>query len=66
MTDTTSVPPPPPHSPARVIEGSSFVAALLGGTTIAQLGAEVIRVDTIGGGLDYARWPVNDGGSSFF
>ncbi|MFN3373470.1 MAG: CoA transferase, partial [Chloroflexus sp.] len=42
----------------RVVEGSAFVAAPLGGMTLAQLGAEVIRFDPIGGGLDYKRWPV--------
>ena len=34
----------------RVIEGSAFVAAPLGGMTLAQLGADVIRFDNIGGG----------------
>lgn len=42
----------------RVIEGSAFVAAPLGGMTLAQLGAEVIRFDPIGGGLDHGRWPL--------
>ncbi|MFN4282235.1 MAG: CoA transferase [Alphaproteobacteria bacterium] len=42
----------------RVIEGSAFVAAPLGGMTLAQMGAEVIRFDPIGGGLDYGRWPL--------
>ena len=42
----------------RVVEGSAFVAAPLGGMTLAQLGADVIRFDTIGGGIDYQRWPV--------
>ena len=42
----------------RVIEGSAFVAAPLGGMTLAQLGAEVIRFDAIGGGLDHGRWPL--------
>ena len=37
----------------RVVEGSAFVAAPLGGMTLAQLGADVIRFDQIGGGLDY-------------
>ena len=41
----------------RVIEGSAFVAAPLGGMTMAQLGADVIRFDNIGGGLDRHRWP---------
>jgi 2-methylfumaryl-CoA isomerase len=50
----------------RVVESSAFVAAPLGGMTLAQMGADVIRVDTIGGGLDYHRWPVNDRGNSFF
>ncbi len=50
----------------RVIEGSSFVAAPLGGMTLAQLGAEVIRFDPIGGGLDYRRWPVTASGESLF
>ena len=51
----------------RVIEGSAFVAAPLGGMTLAQLGADVIRFDPIGGGLDYGRWPLtNDGTQSLF
>jgi 2-methylfumaryl-CoA isomerase len=50
----------------RVIEGSAFVAAPLGGMTLAQLGAEVIRFDQIGGGLDYHRWPVTERGESLF
>ena len=33
-----------------VVEGSAFVAAPLGGMTLAQLGADVIRFDPIGGG----------------
>jgi 2-methylfumaryl-CoA isomerase len=50
----------------RVIEGSAFVAAPLGGMTLAQLGADVIRFDPIGGGLDYHRWPVDGKGNSLF
>ncbi len=42
----------------RLIEGSAFVAAPLGGMTLAQLGADVIRFDQLGGGLDYHRWPL--------
>ena len=41
----------------RVVEGSAFVAAPLGGLTLAQLGADVIRFDTIGGGLEYMFAP---------
>jgi 2-methylfumaryl-CoA isomerase len=50
----------------RVVEGSAFVAAPLGGMTLAQLGADVIRFDQIGGGLDAHRWPLADGGQSLF
>src|ERR1700737_830203 len=50
----------------RIVEGSAFVAAPLGGMTLAQLGAEVIRFDQIGGGLDYHRWPLAADGQSLF
>ena len=50
----------------RVVEGSAFVAAPLGGMTLAQLGADVIRFDQIGGGLDYHRWPLATDGQSLF
>jgi len=50
----------------RVIEGSAFVAAPLGGMTLAQMGADVIRFDPIGGGLDFKRWPVTRDGKSLF
>lgn len=41
----------------RVIESSAFIAAPLAGLTLAQFGADVIRVDMIGGGIDYRRMP---------
>jgi 2-methylfumaryl-CoA isomerase len=50
----------------RVVEGSAFVAAPLGGMTLAQLGAEVVRFDPIGGGIDYGRWPLSARGRSLF
>jgi 2-methylfumaryl-CoA isomerase len=50
----------------RVVEGSAFVAAPLGGMTLAQLGADVIRFDQIGGGLDHGRWPLAANGQSLF
>jgi 2-methylfumaryl-CoA isomerase len=50
----------------RVVEASAFVAAPSGGMTLAQLGAEVIRIDLPGGGLDYRRWPVTDDDHSLF
>ncbi|MXZ33552.1 MAG: 2-methylfumaryl-CoA isomerase [Gammaproteobacteria bacterium] len=50
----------------RVVEGSAFIAAPSGGMTLAQLGADVIRFDLIGGGLDYRRWPVDAKGNSLY
>ena len=50
----------------RVVEGSAFVAAPLAGMTLAQQGAEVIRFDQIGGGLDHGRWPLAANGESLF
>ncbi|MEQ1768668.1 MAG: CoA transferase [Devosia sp.] len=50
----------------RIVEGSAFVAAPLGGMTLAQLGADVIRYDQIGGGLDFGRWPLAPDGQSLF
>ncbi|WP_116996803.1 CoA transferase [Desertimonas flava] len=50
----------------RIVEGSAFVAAPLGGMTLAQLGADVIRFDAIGGGIDFQRWPVTPDGTSLF
>jgi len=56
----------PPLEGMRVIEGSAFVAAPSGGMTLAQLGAEVIRFDNIGGGIDYKRWPLTESGESLY
>lgn len=50
----------------RVVEAAAFVAAPLGGMTLAQMGADVIRIDALGGGLDYRRWPVTPDGTSLF
>jgi 2-methylfumaryl-CoA isomerase len=50
----------------RIVEGSAFVAAPLGGMTLAQMGADVIRFDAIGGGIDSHRWPVTPSGASLF
>ena len=49
-----------------VIEASSFVASPTAGLYLAQMGAEVIRVDQIGGGLDFNRWPKADNGASLY
>lgn len=49
-----------------VIEASSFVASPTAGLYLAQMGAEVIRVDQIGGGPDFRRWPVTADSDSLY
>lgn len=69
MTDATSDQPPTDGRPLdgiRVVELSSFVASPLCGLTLAQLGAEVIRVDPVGGGADVNRWPLAPDGTSIY
>jgi 2-methylfumaryl-CoA isomerase len=55
-----------PLAGMRVIEISSFVAAPLCGLTLAQLGAEVIRVDPYRGAADAGRWPLAPSGTSLY
>ena len=50
----------------RVVELSAFVAAPLCGTTLASLGAEIVRVDPPGGGRDANRWPLHNGRSLYW
>jgi 2-methylfumaryl-CoA isomerase len=50
----------------RVLEISAFVAAPLGGATLAAMGADVIRVDPLGGGIDLRRWPLYQGRSLYW
>lgn len=49
-----------------IVEASSFVAAPTAGLYLAQMGAEVIRVDQIGGGPDFRRWPQATNGASLY
>jgi 2-methylfumaryl-CoA isomerase len=49
-----------------VVETASFVAVPSAGMTLAQLGADVIRVDPPGGGADMHRWPLAANGESLF
>lgn len=58
--------PAGPLSGVRIVEISSFVAVPLAGMTLAQLGAEVVRVDPVGGAADYRRWPVTAAGDSIY
>lgn len=55
-----------PLAGVRIVEISSFVAVPLAGMTLGQLGAEVIRVDPVGGAADYRRWPVTGDGESIY
>ncbi|MDP3659407.1 CoA transferase [Phenylobacterium sp.] len=50
----------------RIVEASSFVAAPSSCLYLSQMGAEVIRLDNVGGGLDFKRWPLSPGGDSFY
>jgi 2-methylfumaryl-CoA isomerase len=50
----------------RIVELSAFIAAPLGGATLAALGADVIRVDPPGGGIDIDRWPLHNGRSLYW
>jgi 2-methylfumaryl-CoA isomerase len=50
----------------RIVEASAFIAAPMCGMTLAQLGADVIRFDQIGGGIDYRRWPVTTRNDSIY
>ena len=50
----------------RVIEMSAFIAAPLAGATLASLGADVIRIDPPGGGIDIDRWPLHEGRSLYW
>lgn len=53
-------------SGVTIIEASSFVASPTAGLYLAQFGAEVIRIDQIGGGPDFKRWPLSENGDSLY
>jgi 2-methylfumaryl-CoA isomerase len=51
----------------RVVEAAAFIAGPSCGLHLAQMGAEVIRIDQIGGGPDFRRWPrAPAGGASLY
>jgi 2-methylfumaryl-CoA isomerase len=56
----------PPLAGMKIVEVSAYVAAPLAGLTLAQLGADVIRVEPIGGGPDRTRWPLHRGESLYW
>ena len=43
----------------RIIECATFVAGPSGCMALGQMGADVIRVDPIGGAADFNRWPLS-------
>ncbi len=49
-----------------VVEAASFIAAPYAGLMLSQLGADVLRIDQIGGGPDFRRWPLSSNGDSFY
>ncbi|GLY67971.1 CoA transferase [Amycolatopsis taiwanensis] len=67
MTPTEATPPSAgPLAGLRIVEVSSFVATPLCGTVLAQLGAEVIRVEPLEGAPDRTRWPLTNDGVSLY
>jgi 2-methylfumaryl-CoA isomerase len=50
----------------RVIEGAAFIAGPSCCLHLAQMGAEVIRFDSVKGAPDGARWPVAPNGASYY
>jgi 2-methylfumaryl-CoA isomerase len=50
----------------RVVEASAFVAAPTCALYLSQMGADVIRMDQIGGGPDFRRWPLAPNGMSLY
>lgn len=65
-TPTAATSSSAPLAGMRIVELSSFVASPLAGMVLAQLGAEVIRIDPIGGAADRQRWPLAPGGESLY
>jgi 2-methylfumaryl-CoA isomerase len=55
-----------PLAGLRVVEVSSYVASPLCGMTLAQLGADVVRVEPLGGGPDRGRWPLSPERTSLY
>ena len=50
----------------QVVELSTYVAGPSGAMTLAQLGADVIRVDPVGGATDTRRLPLDQKGNSLY
>ncbi|PWJ20590.1 CoA transferase [Jannaschia seohaensis] len=66
MSAATASPSAGPLGGLRIVESTAFIAAPLATMSLAGLGAEVIRLDPPGGGLDYTRWPLSEEGASLY
>ena len=66
MTSPSVGGPALPLEGVRVLELSSYVATPLCGLTLAQLGADVIRVEAPGGAPDRTRLPIAPDGTSYY
>src|SRR4051812_38355469 len=64
--DSSEAPFPPPLDGLRIIDVSTYVAGPSGAMTLAQLGADVIRIDPIGGATDIRRLPLDGKGNSLY
>jgi 2-methylfumaryl-CoA isomerase len=50
----------------RILDLSTYVAGPSSTLALAQLGAEVIRIDPVGGAADNRRWPLDAAGHSLY
>ena len=56
----------PPLAGLTVVEMATFVAGPSAGLSLAQLGADVVRIDPVGGAVDINRWPLAPNGRSLY
>lgn len=63
---SSGVGPAAPLEGLRIVESGMYVAVPSGGMTLASLGADVIRIDPIGGASDTTRLPVDAAGHSIY